>query len=325
MPINISALSYHLPENSFSNADLHELHPEWPVEKIYNKTGIRKRHFAKSEEYSIDLAIQAAKKLFTEHSVQRRDIDFIIFCTQTPKYLIPTSACILQHALGISTSAGAIDVNQGCSGYVYSLMLAEGLIESKIAKNILLITADTYTKLVDPYDRGLKTIFGDAATASLVTKNNLSTFRSGIYEYGTDGSGAETLIAKNSGMHRICEQGNPAASLFMDGAAIFKFTLEKIPHLVESTLVNADLCPQDVDLYIFHQANSYMLEHLRQKIGIARDKFFLHLAEVGNTVSSSIPIAIYAALREKRIKAGSKVMLVGFGVGLSWAATIIEF
>ena len=325
MSVRINAVSYHLPKNTLSNEDLSALHPEWPIEKIYNKTGIKNRHIADSDEYSLELGIQAARKLFHEHDINPQAIDFIIFCTQTPKHLIPTSAGILQNATGIPTTAGAIDVNQGCSGYVYSLMLAEGLIESKIAKNILLVTADTYTKLIDSHDRSLKTIFGDAASASLITANQNLEAKCGLYEFGTDGSGADKLIAKDTGMNMLSQTSSCQDRLFMDGAAIFNFTLEKIPKLVDSLLVRAGMCVHDIDLYIFHQANCFMLEHLRQKIGINAQRFYIHMANIGNTVSSSIPIALYAALREGRIKKGQKIMLVGFGVGLSWAATILEF
>lgn len=325
MSVSIKAVSYYLPKKTLTNEDLSVLHPEWPVEKIYSKTGIRNRHISHSDEYSLDMAIEASKLLFKEHDIKPYEIDFIIFCTQTPKHIIPSSACVLQNALGLPTHVGAIDVNQGCSGYVYSLMLAESLIVSEKARNILLITADTYTKLIDTHDRSLKTLFGDAATASLiVSQKNTSSFKT-VFEFGTDGSGSEKLISKNLGLEWLSKSQAYLPDLYMDGSGIFKFTLDSIPLLVEKILDKANICIQEIDLFIFHQANNYMLENLRRKIGICTNKFFVHLEDVGNTVSSSIPIALHAAIQSKKITRGNKVMLVGFGVGLSWAASILEF
>ena len=203
-------------------------------------------------------------------------------------------------------------------------MLADSLISSRKAKNILLITADTYTKLIDPHDRSLKTIFGDAATASCITYspdgNGIS-----VFEFGTDGTGAEKLIARHTGINKLTQNNLFQPDLYMDGTGIFNFTLQQIPQLVENLLEKMDFCINDIDLYIFHQANKFILEHLRQKIGISPQRFFIHMTDIGNTVSSSIPIALYEALKNRKIRPGYKVMLVGFGVGLSWAATLVEY
>lgn len=319
----IQAISYSLPEYELSNEQITKLHPEWPIDKIFSKTGIKKRHIAATTEYSLELAIKAGRRLFSEHNINPTDIDFIIFCSQTPKYLIPTSSCILQDTLGLKTTVGAMDVNQGCSGYVYSLMLADSLINSQHAKSVLLITSDTYSKLIEPHDRSLKTIFGDAATASIISKANKNGI--GRFEYGCDGKGAEKLIAQASGMYGLMKKTPYQPDLYMDGAAIFNFTLEVIPNMVNKILERENLCPDEIDLYIFHQANVYILENLRRKIGINPHNFFIHLEDIGNTVSSSIPIALAEAIKQKRVKIGTKIMLVGFGVGLSWAATIIQF
>lgn len=323
MPSAIKAISYYLPDEKITDTDLAILHPDWPVEKITKKIGIKSRHSAGEDQYSLELGIAAAKNLFREHTVSKEQIDFIIFCTQTPKFLIPTSACLLQEALGLKQNIGAIDINQGCSGYVYALMLAHGLIVSKVANHILLITADTYTKLVPSDERCLVPIFGDAATASLISSEN----EKGIvlFEYGTDGEGAEKLMASLSGVKGLMSGESYKPDLYMNGAAIFNFTLKKIPQVIDALLKKSNLLLEDVDLFIFHQANAYILEHLREKITIRKDKFYICMAEVGNTVSSSIPIALAEANREGLLKPESKIVLVGFGVGLSWAACLINW
>lgn len=326
MSASVQAISYYLPSQVLTNEKLSEQHPEWPIEKIYSKTGIRQRHIADKDEYSLELALKAAENVFLEHeNIKRHEIDFIIFCSQTPKFLVPSSACILQEMLKLPTSVGTLDINQGCSGYVYSLMLAESLINSKRAKKILLITADTYTKLIDVKDRVSRTIFGDGAAASIIAVSENPNSSMNLFEFGTDGSGAEKLIARHTGINAITQSEVFRPDLYMDGASIFNFTLKEVPNLVERLLLKANLASKDIDLFVFHQANHYMLEHLRQKIGITEEKFFVFLENIGNTVSSSIPIALHEALKQNKIQAGNKVMLVGFGVGLSWAATILEF
>ena len=329
----IKAISYYLPEQVLSNVELNDAFPEWSVDKISEKTGIHERHISGDDEFSSDLAIKAATKLFSEHSINKKDIDYIFFCTQSPDYFLPTTACIIQNKLGIPVTSGAIDFNLGCSGFVYGLGLAKGLIETGQCKNILLLTGETYSKFIYKKDKSVKTIFGDAAAATLIA----SRMEIGIdnFVYGTDGSGADKLIVKTGGMRYpktvegasefVDNRGNirTADSLFMDGSEIFAFTLSAVPNLIQSVLEKGNLGMDDIDLFIFHQANAFMLEALRKKIGINNDKFFIHLKDCGNTVSSTIPIALYEAIKQNRAKKGNKILLAGFGVGYSWAANLI--
>lgn len=333
MEAKIKAISYYLPEHILSNEDLAREFPEWSVEKVANKIGIHERHIAADGELSSDMAEKAARQLFAEHHTDPADIDFIMLCTQSPDYFLPTTACILQQKLGIPTRAGAFDFNLGCSGFVYGLAIAKGLIKANIARNILLITAETYSKFMHQGDKGNRTIFGDAAAATLISTEGIATI--GEFDLGTDGSGSENLIVRNGGLRHakanssgeMDEFGNINSPdhLFMNGGEIFDFTLESVPRLVSNVLERNQLQKEQVDLYVFHQANKYMLNHLRKKIGIEESAFFYYMEKVGNTVSSTIPIALYEAQREGRIVAGSRVLLAGFGVGYSWGGALLQF
>lgn len=238
-------------------------------------------------------------------------------------------------ALGLRADCGANDINLGCSGYIYSLGLAKGLIESGQANQVLVITADTYSKYLNPLDKSVRTIFGDAAAATLVTNDgdpdSLSSF-----VYGTDGSGAHQLIVPNGGLRdgstfgdgrsAVAERGleSNGWDLYMNGPAIFNFTLRVVPECVPSVAKKAGIGVDDVDLFVFHQANQFMLNHLIKKLGIPAEKSYLSMSETGNTVSSTIPIALSEAIRDGSARPGMRIMLVGFGVGLSWGGTLVR-
>jgi 3-oxoacyl-[acyl-carrier-protein] synthase-3 len=210
--------------------------------------------------------------------------------------------------------------------------LAKGLIAGNIAKNVLLLTAETYNKRLHPKDKGNRTIFGDAASATLISTDGFAEI--GEFCLGTDGSGAENLIAKTggarnpekSGIVEFDENNNPISPdyIYMNGSEIFAFTLSEVPSLVKNTLEKNAIAKEAIDLYIFHQANKYMLDFLRKKLKIEDPKFYLCLSEVGNTVSSTIPIAICEAMKDGSLKRGMKSLLAGFGVGYSWGGVVIK-
>lgn len=324
----IKNISYYLPEKILSNELIHEEFPEWDIHKISSKTGIKFRHISAVDEFTSDMAFEAASKLFSEHNIDKSKIDFLLLCTQSPDYFLPTTACILQDKLGLKTTVGALDFNLGCSGYVYGLSLAKGLIAGGMAKNVLLITSETYSKFIHPKDKSNKTIFGDAAAATLISSDD-GFFEIGDFIFGTDGSGAGNLIVKNGGIRNkvqdnvdvIDEYGNVRNdnNLYMNGSEIFNFTSESVPNLTKEILDKTSLTIETVDLFIFHQANKYMLNHLRKKIGIPDDKFFIAMEHCGNTVSSTIPIAMSEALTTNRFESCKNIILSGFGVGYSWA------
>jgi 3-oxoacyl-[acyl-carrier-protein] synthase-3 len=334
MIANIKAISYYLPSGVVTNEDLVKTFPDWSVDKIAAKIGVSKRHISKNDELSSDMAISAARNLFVEHDIKKEDIDFIILCTQSPDYFLPPSACIIQDKLGIPISTGAFDFNLGCSGFIYGLAIAKGLIFGGIATNILLLTAETYSKFIHPGDRGNRTIFGDAAAATLISGEGFAEISE--FDLGTDGKGAQNLIVKAGGLRNKTvsskenirdEFGNVIMEdhLLMNGGEIFNFTIETVPNLIENTLRKNNLSIDEVDLFVFHQANKYILDHLRKVLSIPESRFYYYMETTGNTVSSTIPIALYEALREKKVKRGSTVLIAGFGVGYSWGGTILKF
>jgi len=330
MEAYIKAISYYLPEKIVSNEDLVKEFPEWTVEKVAGKVGVRQRHVVSENETASDMAIKASEKLFAEQNIDRSTIDFVLFCTQSPDYFLPTSACLIQNRLGLSTSCGALDFNLGCSGFVYGLSLAKGLIAGGIAKNILLLTAETYSKYIHPKDKGNRTIFGDASAATLISTDGFASIEN--FCLGTDGRGAENLIVRNGGMRQpdtlgdlaFDESGNLTSSdyLYMNGGEIFNFTAEAVPVLVDQVLEKNHLTKEDIQLFVFHQANKYMMNYLRKLIEIESDKFYFFLENVGNTVSSTIPIALCEAQKEGKLK--GNILIAGFGVGYSWGATILK-
>jgi len=317
----ISEIETYFPEKKVTNEDLQKEFPEWSPEKIFNKVGVKQRYTASAEETVLELAVKASEKLLKK--IDKNEIDFILFCTQSPDYHLPTTACILQDRLGLRKNIGALDFNLGCSGFVYGLSIAKGLIATGAAQNILLVTAETYTKYLRKSDKSNRTIFGDGAAATLIQKDD--TKENFQFILGTDGSGYDNLIVRNGGgRNRINKEDEVGNCLYMNGQNIFIFTIEKIPALVKEILEKNNLTKNDVDYYIFHQANAHILRRQREILEIPEEKFYINLEKYGNTVSSTIPIALKDALETGKVKRGDKVMLVGFGVGLSWGATIVE-
>lgn len=335
----VNAISYYLPSNVLSNQDIAEEFPEWTITKISDKVGINTRHIADKDETAGDMAFKAAEKLFEEYNIAKDKIDYLILCTQSPDYFLPTTACILQDKLGLSKEIGAFDFNLGCSGYIYGLGIAKGLILSEQANCVLLLTAETYSKYINKEDKSNKTIFGDGASATLISNTNIPyglNYEMMSFSYGTDGSQYDSLIVKNgahrhplhNGVNQYDEKGNFISNnnnLFMDGKAIFNFTVFQIPPLIKKTLEKNNMKIEDIDLFIFHQANKFMLETARKRCGIPGNKFFIEIEDIGNTVSNTIPIAIHRAIEQKKHKGKTdKLLLSGFGVGLSLGAVILK-
>jgi 3-oxoacyl-[acyl-carrier-protein] synthase-3 len=324
----IEAIASHFPDAVLDNATLSALYPDWPPEKILEKTGIAKRHIAAPDETSADLAYAAARKLFAG-GVDPQSIDYLLFCTQTPDYILPTTACTLQTRLGLRTTIGALDFNLGCSGFVYGLSMAKGLIETGQASRVLLLTADTYSKLIHPMDKSVRTIFGDGAAATLITGDAKGDSQIGPFVFGTDGEGAQNLIVKAGGfrtpasaataVEEIDASGNvrSAGNLYMNGPAIVAFTLREVPAAIARLEALTGVALNEYDTVVFHQANGFMLERLRAKIGLEPERFALRLQGCGNSVSSTIPIALEPLIGGESSR---RVLLVGFGVGYSWAA-----
>ncbi|OCL82733.1 ketoacyl-ACP synthase III [Arcobacter porcinus] len=328
----IKAQAYYLPEKIITNEDLIKEFPDWTVEKVANKIGIDSRHIADENESIGDMAYKASQKLFKDYNIDKSEIDFILLCTQTPDYFLPTTACIIQSRLGLSINCGALDFNLGCSGYVYGLSLAKGLISGNMAKNVLLITSEAYSKHMHIKDKKNRTIFGDAATATLVSIDG--NLKIGNFSFGTDGSGAENLMVKTGAFKfsekidynekEAIEKDYFPNNLYMNGSEIFKFTMDSVPNLVTDTLIKNNLNKDDINYFIFHQANKFMLDTLKTISKIPSEKFAYCMNDIGNTVSSTIPIALNRSINENKIKSKDKILIAGFGVGYSWAGCVLE-
>jgi len=332
----IAAIDYYLPEAVLTNEELAQLYPDWPAAVVKEKTGIEGRHIAAADETAADMATKAAQQLFERHACLPADIDFLLLCTQSPDYFLPTSACVIQHRLGLPKTCGAFDFNLGCSGFVYGLAVSRALVENGLASNVLLLTADTYSKFIHPMDRSVRTLFGDAATATVIrgVESDSADPLIGPFVFGTDGSGANLLIVPAGGLRLPASPETAAAesdgkgntrskqNLFMNGPAILTFSMKAVPALVEKLLVESGVTRDDIDAFVFHQANKMMLDVLRRQCRIPPERFVVDLADKGNTVGSTIPIALADGFRDGSIKPKSRTMLLGFGVGLSWAGTL---
>lgn len=301
--------------------------------EIFRRSGVKNRHLASDDETPSDLAFLAAESLFLQHEDERDNINALIFCTEGLDYKAPASACILHKRLRLKASCLALDIPAGCTGFVNGLLVAKSLIGQNGINNVLLLTAEIPTRVIDSKDLHLRMLFGDGACAALITTSRKE--KIGNFIFGTDGTGAEFLWVERSGFR------NPADSawleqnrddpkqmklgkMIMDGEEMLHFSLTHVPKLVKETLMKNQVTEDDIDLFIFHQASDIILRSLRRKCRIPEEKFFLCLENTGNTVSSTIPLALNDAQKKGILKSGNKVMLVSFGVGLSWAATIVE-
>lgn len=328
----IKGISYYLPKSILTNEKLSDLFPEWDAEKVASKVGVRARHISGTDETAGDMAEKVAHKLFAEYEVSPKEIDFLLLCTQSPDYLLPSTSCILQDRLGIPTSAGAFDFNLGCSGSIYGLAIAKGLVSSGMANNVLLLTAETYTKYLHPEDKGSRSIFGDGAAACLVSNQGFADI--GEFVLGTDGSGADNLIIKTGGARNRMANGNQTEDeegrirrddfLYMNGGNIFNFTLDVVPPMINEVLKKNMLVENNIDFYLFHQANKFMLNALRKVARIPKEKFYIDLENTGNTVPSTVLIGLKDSIENGVIQPGMNVMIAGFGVGLSWGGTILR-
>lgn len=333
MDAYIKAISYYLPSQVVTNEELVKEFPEWSVDKVANKVGVMSRHIAAPDETAGDMAEKAARKLFAEWNIQADDVDFLLLCTQSPDYFLPSTACVLQNRLGLKTNIGAFDYNLGCSGCIYGLAIAKGLISTGIAHNVLLLTSETYNKYLHPTDKSNRSIFGDGAAACLISTEGFA--RIGEFSLGTDGSGAENLIVKtgasryrqSTGLSVVDEEGHTCFDdyLYMNGSAIFNFTLDTVPKLLKQVLDKNKLEKEQVDYYVLHQANKFMLNTIRKVCGLPKEKFFVNLENTGNTVSSTILIGLQQCMEQNIVKKEMKVMIGGFGVGLSWGGTVLFF
>ena len=298
--------------------------------------GIEERHVAADDKATSDLACEAAEELFRKYPEAKEGIDFVLLCTQQPDYPLPTTACIVADRLGLPKSVGALDYNLGCSGYVYGLALAKGLIETGSAKRLLLLTAGLFVRNTSPNDNATRPVFSDAATATLLESVESEKPLLEGFVFGTDGGLGPKSIVQEVGGSRYPyatteiktiedEHGSHTnADVFMDGQEIMLFTLREVPPMVDQVLEKAGLTREDLSYAIFHQPNRFMLDYVQRKCKLQKVPFFNDIAKLGNTVAASIPLGICRVLEETEPENLSKVLMTGYGVGLSWGGCVAD-
>jgi len=321
MSIKISTVEYFLPSKVVDNQSLIDS-LGFEMDFLKNKLGIDERRHASPEESCYSLAYEAVKRLLNVYDIPSESIELLITVTQNPDYKLPNVSPLLQHSLGFSTGLAAFDINLGCSGFVYALAVAKAFMGTNGYQRGLIVTSDPYSKILSPDDRATFPLFGDAAAAVLVDACDDENV--GAFDLGTDGSGAEALIVRRGGSrYPLRANDNCENHLFMDGRAIYTFMMKTVPQSVVRCLKANNLAADDIDFYVFHQASKYMLDSLRERMNIPEKKMVVALSYCGNTVSSSIPIALKDLLQEPSNR-GKRALLSGFGVGLSWATVTIR-
>lgn len=314
-----------LPRQILTNDDLAkrvDTSDEW----IRSRTGIAARRIVDSRESTATLAIRAARNALAVAGLPPQKLDLIIVATITPEHLFPATACLVQDALG-ATRAGAFDLSAGCSGFVYALSLAAQVIESGAQRNALVIGAETLSRIVDWSDRNTCVLFGDGAGAVLLEAGQgEGGIRSSVL--GADGSGAKLLMMPAGGSRQpTCEASlrNGDHFMRMDGREVYRFASRIMAKASREAIEAAGLTIDDVSLIIPHQANIRIIESAAKELGLPKERFYVNLQRYGNTSSASVPIALCEAVEEGRLQPGDRVVLVGFGAGLTWAATVLRW
>jgi 3-oxoacyl-[acyl-carrier-protein] synthase-3 len=326
----INGIACYLPERKITNEDFAKMFPNWNVPRAEQITGIKERRIEEANVPASEMAVRAALKLFETINANRSSVDFVIVVTQSGDYRSPATACLLQNRLGLPRSTGAMDINQGCSGYMYGLATAKALAESCIAQKILLITVEKTSFFVHQADPTMRLLQGDAATATLITCDD-ATMGIGVTDFGTDGSGFENIIVPYSGSAETMEREKDTAGaryahpecVNMKGLEIFNFSVSSVPETINAALGKNGMKQSDIDYFVFHQANKIIITTIAEKMNIPLDKIPMNLERVGNTSCCSVPLLLSEIYNEKMPQPGSNILLCGFGVGLSWASTVL--
>ncbi len=321
MGVSITSLAYSLPPEKITGAELAARFGRDSMRKIEAVSGILERRRAGADTCASDLAADAARLLFAKSGYSPKDFDLLVFASQTPDYLIPTTACILQDRLGLKNSCAAFDLNLGCSQFVYALATARAWIEGGLARNALVLCADTPQKILDPLDRSTACVFGDGAAACAVSKTESEPFAD--FSFGTDGSGYDGIIWPNSAMRK--SGGGEAGRMGMDGFKIFAFAYRRAPESAANILEKNGMSVSDIDLFVFHQAGEMMVKSCAERLKIPPEKVYYKMHDIGNCGGASVPIALADAAISGRLKPGMTVLVCAFGVGLSWGSAILEW
>lgn len=314
--INIVGISAAVPKHCIDNTTL----AFSDINKTIQSIGVKKRRVSDDTICTSDLCFEAAKKLLTELNWDPTSVDCLIFITQTPDYFLPSTSFVLQNRLGLIEASIVLDINLGCSGYVYGLWLISQIMRNSTIKRGLLLVGDTISKIVSDSDRATFPLFGDAGSATALEKNEKQKTKM-HFCLGSDGRGWGNLLVEKGNFRKPIEQ-NEKPSLLMNGNEIFTFTLSRVPEVIESILSDAAWTKEEIDYFVFHQANAFMLNFLRKKLKIPTEKFPMILEDFGNTSSASVPLTLVTA---DFINPMRKMVLAGFGVGYSWAAAAIQW
>ena len=306
----ITAIEYYLPKKRENNKTLKRFNPKIDINRIKEKTGIDNRYISGEKESVIDISIKCSNKIFKKFP--KKKINFLILVTQTSPYRIPTTACILQDKMGLKKNTIAFDINLGCSGFIYALRMGSSLIESKQAKNGLIICADTYTKYISKTNTACRPIFSDAAAAIFLSESSKN--KIGPFELGADGSGADAL-----------ELPMNTNEIVMNGAKVLTFAMNVVPDNVNSLLKKININKNKINKFIFHQASKYILDNINRILSLKKEQIFENYSKVGNTISASIPIALKDASIKNKLKKDSLIIVAGYGVGLSWGSALIKW
>ena len=330
--VGIIGIASAVPENIYDNSELTSLLPEDELEKVISNIGVRQRRIASKSTTSVDLCIAAAKHLLSEMKVEKDEINMVLFLSQTPDHIIPASSPFIQNELGLPTSTACIDLSLACSGYVYALSTAFSYAQTSGVGKVLLLVGEVFSKIVSREDRVNWPLYGDGGTATLISRINDNDKKS-TFSLFSDGSGFKSIIIPDGGSRlpiskeSFCvterENGNKRSDtqLYMDGLEVFNFTLRNVPKSVKHQLNVRGIGIDDIDRFYFHQANQFMIDFFVKKLKIDSTKVYNSISKFGNVSSASIPITIsqnVGAIEDE------KIMLIGFGAGLSWASTIID-
>ena len=321
----IAGIGHYVPERVLTNAELERLidtTDEW----IVTRTGIRERRVAADDQASSDLGLEAAREAMADAGVRAEDLDLIIVGTATPDMLFPATACVLQDRLG-AKRAGAFDLSAACSSWVYGVAVAHGYVSSGLAETVLVVGAETLSKITNWKDRSTCVLFGDSAGAVVVRPSEPGQGFLSFY-LGADGGGA-ALISQPAGGSRLPASYETVEraqhTLHMNGREVYKFAVRIIPRAIEEAVSRAGLTLADVDWFIPHQANIRIIDAAAERLGQPREKFYINVERFGNTSSASVPVALYEAVRSGRIRSGHLAVLVAFGGGLTWASCAIRW
>ncbi len=334
MGVGISSIAYSLGSCVLTNDELKKQFPHWNFEYLETRTGVKERPICGPNETALDFAVNACKTLIDSGELRPDEVDAVIFCTETPDHIIPPNACILHDALGLQPNTAAFDITHACSGYPYALMLAKSMVVSGAASQVLIANSDTYSKLISPQDRATRALFGDGGAVSIITAKSpefvikdihLGTAGAYYKRFYIEGGGARVPDVKDIYMVED-KSGNIRGSnhISMDGLGILTFFNTLLPSEIKNFLGKNNLLISDIDLMISHQSSAVSLEGLRRALKIENEQFFVDIEKTGNLVSASIPIAFSRASKNKKMVSGDKILLCGFGVGLSWGLVLLE-